>query len=325
MPRASDAMGFTFDDAPRADRIASLEDAQPANPFATTAYARAREQLGARVCLLSRDAAAGAACLGFLTMGRVQRTLEIPSLPGNASPAFFTALLDASRTRGITTLDINTFASPSVGVPPLPRERRRGRVEWLLDLSVPGWQRNLATNHRRNVDRARKAGCMVHRAGTPDDVETHALLAAASMDRRARRGEVTGAAEQRALIRSMLASGSARLFQAVLDGRVVSSVCIMLAREGAYYQSAGTSPEGMAAGTSPFLIVHAADMLRSEGCRVLNLGDASGANPGLQRFKSGFGARPIELVAVQSHSFSAWTAPVAAALFYARNIVRTIR
>ena len=327
MPRAQDAGRLTFDDAPRDDSLRALEDAQPENPFATAAYARARERLGARVCMLSQDrtAASGTSCLGFLALGRVHRTLEIPSLPGNATAAFVTGLLDASRARGITTLDLNTFASPAISIPRLPRERRRERREWLIDLSRGDWQKDLATNHRRNVERARKSGCSVRRAGTPQDVEIHARLAAASMDRRARRGEATGAAEQRALIRAMLDSGCAQLFQAVLDGRVVSSVCIMLARHGAYYQSAGTSPDGMTAGASPFLVVQAAEMLRGEGRRVLNLGDASAANAGLQRFKSGFGARPIELAAVQSHFFSLWKAPVATALFYARIIARTIR
>jgi len=78
---------------------------------------------------------------------------------------------------------------------------------------------------------------------------------------------------------------------------VVSSLMVLLCRDGAYYQSAGTSPEGMDIGASTFLVSEAIRELAQEEKTVFNLGGAGPESEGLRRFKAGFGAKPVALAA----------------------------
>ena len=64
---------------------------------------------------------------------------------------------------------------------------------------------------------------------------------------------------------------------------------------GAYYQSAGAGHDGMDCGASHFLVHDVAASLQSQSVEVLNLGGADQLNPGLQRFKAGFGATTVKL------------------------------
>jgi len=95
----------------------------------------------------------------------------------------------------------------------------------------------------------------------------------------------------------LLNSRAGELFQTLKDDRVLSSILILRSSQGAYYQSAGTLPEGMKLGASAFLVSSVAAILKQEGSRVFNLGGATADNPGLRRFKAGFGAREVTLQA----------------------------
>jgi hypothetical protein len=76
---------------------------------------------------------------------------------------------------------------------------------------------------------------------------------------------------------------------------VLSSVLVLTAECGAYYQTAGTSPEGMACGASPFLIHEIARYLQERHMEVFNPGGAAPDNPGLFRFKGELGAEAVPL------------------------------
>jgi lipid II:glycine glycyltransferase (peptidoglycan interpeptide bridge formation enzyme) len=119
----------------------------------------------------------------------------------------------------------------------------------------------------------------------------------ASMERRVQRGEEVETNSRDARSGALLASGSGELFRAVSGDRVLSSILILRASQGAYYQSAGTLPDGMKMGASPFLVSRVANILKQEGHRIFNLGGASDDNPGLLRFKAGFGTREVALEA----------------------------
>jgi len=94
---------------------------------------------------------------------------------------------------------------------------------------------------------------------------------------------------------ALLASGCGEIFQAVSGERVLSSSLVL--RSGAYYLSTGSSPDGLKLGSSPFLTWQIASILQQEGIRLFNLGGTGADNPGLRRFKAGFGAREVELQA----------------------------
>jgi lipid II:glycine glycyltransferase (peptidoglycan interpeptide bridge formation enzyme) len=98
---------------------------------------------------------------------------------------------------------------------------------------------------------------------------------------------------------AFLATGAGILSQAVLKDQVLSSALVLLSKSGAYYQTAGTSPEGNELGASPFLVFETARNLRERGLEIFNLGGVSGVNPGLDGFKNGFGPDRRSLAAAE--------------------------
>lgn len=295
---------FTVVVRPGAADLDGLADLYPASPFHAPAYCRARQRLGSAPLLVGLADAGRwlAGCPAFLNGRLPFQAFEIPSLvpglDGDGTPgSFWREVARWCRRRLVARLVVDSYGSPPVVVPALPGETsRRARLEHVLDLEGPIV---LATNHRRSIKRAHEAGLEIRRARTEDAVHEHLRLMGHSQDRRRRRGGAAGplfAAEPLALIQE----GAGEVFQAVQDRTVLSSVLMLLAPRGAYYHSAGTGAAGMEIGASPFLIVEAARLLKDEGRRLLNLGDATADNPGLLRFKQGFGGRAVPLEAVSA-------------------------
>jgi hypothetical protein len=67
--------------------------------------------------------------------------------------------------------------------------------------------------------------------------------------------------------------GSSEFFRASLDKNVVSSVLVLRPLSGAYYQLAGTSPEGIVSAAFRVLINGAACQQREEGPKDFDLGE----------------------------------------------------
>jgi lipid II:glycine glycyltransferase (peptidoglycan interpeptide bridge formation enzyme) len=174
---------------------------------------------------------------------------------------------------------------------------RRTRQEHVLDLEREDVLGGVGSQHRRNISRAVKAGLSIHRTRQASACTQHVELMNASLERRAKRGEEVEISGQRTRLLALLTSRSGEIFQAVHGEKVLSSILILRSSQGAYYQSAGTLPEGMKVGASPFLVSRVATTLKQEGCRVFNLGGATPDNAGLHRFKAGFGTREVALEA----------------------------
>ncbi len=132
----------------------------------------------------------------------------------------------------------------------------------------------------------------------------HVRLVNLSQERRRKRGEMTPGVTDDEYV-PFLECGCGELFQAVNKEKTLSSVLVLRSLNGAYYQSAGTAPDGMALGASHFLISGIACRLRDEGLTVFNLGGASDGSS-LARFKSGFGATPVPLTSVSLYVGSPW-------------------
>jgi hypothetical protein len=279
--------------------IEALAACNPANPLQTSEYAKAQESLGAKVCLLGlyADDQLVSGCLGFLSGWFLRRNLNIRSLPNLPEPEiFWRGILHSCRTLGVWHLQVDTYASPSAVIPQLPGElERRDRCEYVLDLGCENVLDGIGTQHRRNISRARKAGLSIRRTREASACAKHLELMDASLERRANRGESVDLGQESARPLAVLASRSGEIFQAVVGEQVLSSILVLRSSKGAYYQSAGTLPEGMKLGASPFLVSQVADLLKQEGALLFNLGGAE--SPGLQRFKSGFGAREVALQA----------------------------
>lgn len=274
-----------------------LQESAPQNPFLTTAYANARRRLGESLIMLESSSEL---CPAYLRRGRVSSALEIPSLPFPPSYSFLTTVAAVCRDQRIYETTLNTFASPALAIPALPREiERRARTEFLLDLTVPPDQWKISESHRRHIRRAQK-GAIAIRRGRSEGLQDHLTLCQASMARREERGESVPSVTDDSEPRSLVESGAAELFQAVREDVVLSSMLVIKSRTGGYYHSAGTRAAGMEIGASHFLLHSVARMLQEEGAEVFNLGGAGPDMQGLRAFKSRFGTVPVETETVRA-------------------------
>jgi hypothetical protein len=283
------------------DLCNELAGLEPHNPFRTLAYANAMRDMGTQpwlLCLKEKDRIVGG-CLGFLKVGRLNRILEIPSVPFvPPGSLFWTGLVDFCHKTRVSELLVNSFASKSADIPMLPGEMgRRTRVEYTVPLFQSDLLSAMSSNHRRNSLKAQKAGVLIERSKTVEACQDHAGLQDMSMVRRMRRGEQVAADAEVRTSFALLEHQAGELFRATCGGEILSSILILRASKGAYYHSAGTSSKGMASGASHFLIRQVAEILREEGLEQFNLGGADANNPGLERFKKGFGAQEVLLEA----------------------------
>jgi hypothetical protein len=296
------------------DLYTALAASAPANPFYTSRYIEAKRALGFQpwVLTLRREGQLLAACAAFMKGNFLRRSLEIPSLPVLPdlpdSEKFWEGLQQFCRKTRTASLVVNSSASPAstrFTIPVLPGEiNRRKRCEYVLELQQPDLGQRLASNHIRNIRRGHKAGLQMRQAVDAQACQEHARLVAASMERRHSRGE---AVSTRIRVQTFVAytrHGAGELFQAVHDGQVLSSILILLAERGAYYQSAGTSPAGMARGASHFLVYEIVKSLQDRNIELFNFGGVGPQGAGLVRFKTGFGASQVELEAARFFSGS---------------------
>jgi hypothetical protein len=187
----------------------------------------------------------------------------------------------------------------------------------VLDLTRFRGKQDLSANHVRNVKKAERAGLVIVRDQRGVLADDHLALMGCSLTRRAARGERVSLPEPY-LIRKLLESGSGELFQARLNDVALSSILVLRASAGAYYQSAGTSPEGTTLGASQFLVLSIALRLQAEGIPVFNLGGAP-VGSSLARFKGGFGADPRPLERVSVYCGPAWRRKVSTVTRLARE------
>jgi hypothetical protein len=279
----------------------------PDNPFLTFAYCEARRRLNEVPWsfTLRRDKEVTDACLGFMRQGAWNRSLEIPSLPPiQHRDAFWSGLLNYCETYAVSSLHIPNFGSVDVRLPVLRAAlARKARREYVLPLLDRDVVKAMRPSHRQRVNRAVKAGLQITQTSDASRCAEHLRMMAASSRRRAERGEAISINDAAAIhyeaqiMAAYLASGAGVLFQAVRDDQVLSSALVLLAERGAYYQTSGTSVEGMGCGASHFLVSGIAQHLQAGGKEILNLGGVDEAGSGLEEFKTGFGAEKRDMEA----------------------------
>src|SRR5579871_5884869 len=309
--------------------VSQLGITEQDNPFLTDAYVSARQKLGGEVWLLgAREGAAVAdAAVAVLRRGRLSTSLEIPSLPQcAASDIFWEGMYAFCQRSKVTDLEAGTFGSPSFELPPLKGETSRSRrIEFVVPLggATPA---ELSSNHKRNVKKAAAAGLVMRRSADPElCLAEHHRLMGQSLGRRSARGEhVPQNVEAWPEHRTFLETGAAEIFQALQGETVLSSVLVLRSAKAGYYESAGTSPEGMSLGASHFLIHAIGEHLRKERAVSFNLG---GAEPGssLGRFKAGFGATEVPLEACTCYVGPGWRKKLRSAYTLAREDPRRLR
>jgi hypothetical protein len=294
---------FCAEQDPLMGLAADVAGFSPANPFYTGSYIEARRMMGFRPWIFSlrQDGKILSACTAFMKSGYLHRSLEITSMPNLPPTAvFWESLMKFCRREGVSHLQVASFGSPAASILAVPGEiERRTRCEHVLDLSKPGLWERLSSNHKRNIKKAQKSHLQLHRSTDAQACQDHARLVMESMGRRKVRGE---AVLENAEIQEYFAltqSGAGEFFQARVSNHVLSSILLLKAERGVYYHSAGTSPEGMVCGASPFLVYETANILQTEKMEAFNLGGATELSPGLYRFKTAFGGMQIHLEAAE--------------------------
>jgi hypothetical protein len=311
-------------DTPRL--LERLAEHAPQNPFCSPGFFKAMQHLGSDPWIAGMrkgDQLLSAAGV-FLRRGRLNSTLEITSLPTAAgNEEFWCGLFRFSAEHGITQIEANSYASPSIAIPVLKYEtERRDRHEYVLDLHGFSVDR-MSSSHRRNIRKAKSTGLMIRRSVDRDACLEHVRLINLSAQRRLRRGEEISGGPVMDEFLAFLECGCGELFQTVTATNVLSSVLVLRSPSGAYYQSAGTAPEGMASGASHFLINSIACQLRQEGLTTFNLGGAP-VESSLARFKSGFGPTVVPLTSVSLYVGQVWRRKLTTLLLMARRNPRKL-
>lgn len=291
--------------------FATLRLPEIENPFCTEGYVAAMQKQGNECWIVGmcEEGAVHEFAVAMRRRGRIGSTLEIPSLPEAAKDQlFWNGIYSLCRQLRVTDLIAGTFFSPQFRLPSLRGEiSRRERREYVVSLQDERWDSSLSSNHKRNIKKASAAGLKIrHALLQPALLSDHVRLMEQSLDRRAARGEsVAVGSKVEDKSRTYIESGVGELYQATRDGIVLSSILLLRSKRSAYYQSAGTSPEGMSVGASHFLIYSVCKKLRESGVRVFNLGGAPEGSS-LARFKAGFGAVEISLAACCCYLGPGW-------------------
>lgn len=301
-----DAEFFVLPGTPKA--LEKLELHNPENPFQAAGYARSMRELGSEPWVAGRregDRWLSATSL-FLRRGRLNYAAEFPSVPPEAGrPEFWSDFLRFCARRGITRVQADTFGSPAVELPALPGEiSRRSREEYVIDLT-DDLDKRMSKKHLQRFRKAREIGLTLRRGRDGGACREHLRVIGASLERRRERGESIESHELERSCVVFLKHGCGELFQAMSGETVLASALVLRAAKGSYYQSSGTTPDGMASGASDFLIHSIAGILKDEGQDALNLGGAP-AGSSLAQFKSRFGTRIVPTSAVSLYTGPVW-------------------
>jgi len=250
-------------------------------------------------CLRSEREAAEFECYSILNRGRLggsmRVTLDIDTAVTDDS--VWDALQDHAREKGASVLHIEANGRSKRQLPTFKNEKSRHTVQvYSVDLAR---EIEIGKRHRRNVGKARKRNVSMVISKDEAAIRAHVNLCRLSVDRRENRGEAIEGLITREAATSLVVNSGARLFQATLNGQILSSDLVVFVGPYAFYDSGGTSPEGMQIGSSYFLMASMIEHLKQDNMRILNLGVGAENRPGLSLFKSGFGADCFEFQTVE--------------------------
>ncbi len=176
-----------------------------------------------------------------------------------------------------------TVATPEVGVSGfglVPLVTPLHHAVWALE---PDLRAGMAGNWRGSLRQAERAELRVRRG---DGDTLSALIASEAIQRLERRYQALPEGFSRAL-----PEGALRLWEWRQAGEMQAAMCFVVHGASATYHLGWGSGVARAAGVHGLMLVRAAEALRAEGVRWLDLGSVDGDRaPGLARFKLGTGA-----------------------------------
>lgn len=226
----------------------------------------------------------------------------VATISGKLSEAEFfgNTVMDIARQMSATKVILEIFGNRDFTMSPVIGETSRHTTAiYVCDLTRDDLAAALSSNHRRNLRKAEAAGFTITEGKTVADIEAHVRLCGASNDRRAGRGEKIQGNKDRRATEGYLASGYATLMQCRQGDEIMSSILVLRIGDAAYYDTGGTSPEGMKMGGSHFLMFSTMERLKSQGVRTFSLDVAN--SEGLVKFKTGFGAEewPLQRIYIE--------------------------
>ena len=231
--------------------------------------------------------------LAVLQSGRLNRGMRVtlPAMAALEGAKLLEAIDGFASGHRVTNLVIEVIGREPCRMPTLPDELPKGEG-WIYVIPLFGEapDARFSANHRRNIRKAEKGSVSTLELASNQAVESHVRMCNASNERREGRGEPIRQVVREQDVLDLLQTGKARLYQAGVGGAVLSSKLIVTLEDGAFFDTAGTSPAGNKLGASHFLMAHIINTLRAEGVQTFNLGLSDEARPGLSRYKAGFGA-----------------------------------
>jgi hypothetical protein len=208
----------------------------------------------------------------------------------------------------IYSISFLSFDSYPYSVPSFFRNKRATeKEEFIWDISNDaGFHLDkISKNHKRNIKKAENFQFSIQSGSDLAFLDAHIKMLGYSSERRfLKRGAQESYRSQRDRLERFLRSGHGKIWQAIYEGEVVSSVLLLGRGPRRYYQSGGTSGAGMNMGASQWLFWNLASKLREEGVTVINLAGVSKGQEGLRRFKEGFNTLPVSLSNVYFNKLS---------------------
>lgn len=250
----------------------------------------------------------GLHALAVVERGRLRSGLSVTlSTPPPSGADFWRGLVSFAHSLAATSIQVEVVTDVTGAIiPTLEGETSRYEGERLYVIELQRQPRQLSTNTKRNINKARKVGASLIALPTQEALAAHFRLTGASLGRRAERGEDVGMRASQECVRGFLARGLGRLYQAGVGSEVMSSKFVFFHGKEAFYYDGGTSAVGMEGGFSHFLMFEIAEVLREEGYQSLNLDLARAGNTGLMRYKEGFDPQLWYVHRVTAHRATVW-------------------
>ena len=245
-------------------------------------------------------------------LGRFSKHLEFGTYPANrensdcSNQNIIQQIHEYAIHNGFSSLKIQSYyASMRDSDLKLEAFESSDRLEFLIDLTLTDEQltKNLSTNHRRKLNKAKKVD-LKHRIGR--DLEAMRVLRSLqviSRDRRIDRGEEIATAEDsyfEEFGKAYFKRNLGEVHYLTHNGNAVSAAFISIYNKKAYYVFGGSNDDGFAMNAPALLFMNIFSHCRELGCLEFNMGglpansvDKSTQSHGLYRFKSGFGGLEI--------------------------------
>lgn len=225
--------------------------------------------------------------IGFISYGWLRRGLTlISNKPIENTKQIWKFIFDFADRNAIASISIEAYGNKTENWK-IPEDgngwkclKEMNSECYVIDLRKKS---GLSKNHKRNIKKAKKINCEIIEpsAKSNSDVAISlSRLCTISYARHSDRGETIQSPRFLKNITQLLKNQYSRVFQAKCDNKIMASNLIIQIGDSAYYDSGGTTSEGMNNGVSYYLMSRIIEVLQKCGIVFFSLGVAN--RPGLK-------------------------------------------